>query len=1117
MRFARYMRSAQTGFSDSIGGGLSWSLVAIAFVLNALIPDVALADSKVLTTSAIELKNNESPASDLLLKGQPLDADHAADLRRQGQDLSRLNPVANDVWSNAKLSAVEHEAGFYPSEKKPPLIEFKSIIPLNPEGWFRTQVQGVGEDGKVRLFRMMLSLNTHQALMRAALLRKLGYPIQSPRWFPQVQVKFASADERKKIVSEIAIQAGLVDSKRWVLSENESEQTVLLQDVMLEPAAINVPTSFYMGNLLATHIKGRRTMRALLVPFTLLDVPESVNMYAWEAAQLINESLIFTHKYADAFQETTLDDVLWVIERLASLTRDDWREIVNAGRYPQDIEAVIYEKTLARRNNLIAYAKIQSRLRPDLVKFEYNKNITIGSVQNGKVTQERYEGYALRFTHGDPESPLRTDDIVRFLKIEAKSSSIRQLTAMVNQKLEMFPMDKLLQERSENLRRQFFDHFQSNPTKPFAQPVSTWGGLIGGVSVNASRSIVTGSYFGDQSSDFKVSLVDQVSAGARVGYFLGVDGFPKVFPGLGANLSVIRSYVHVRPIPSMEAAEKKSWSDLFVPNFLKNLGSILSPSLSEKVESRQKEMSDNITKFLDELKEGESFTITDTLAIGENASLTIPITTLLGLDPVSYASTIVLGASSNQVVLRRTTFNRENGFIKIYLQNIQSQMAGVSLDVNLWMNIMRLSFEKKWGQARTRAFHLDEKPKEEKQVSNTVLAIRGILASNNSEILEANFHPYVLNHRTQSDISQGKFLFWRWTNIEEWHRVKVRPPTDPDRDFDPKKFERTLFSHRILQRSGKNYYSFLADVLDGLVQNSKFWRPGLLAGGGGSNPKDSFFGSSRWTVTTTEAEVTKDREGNPVTTVENFWAGWDLSKQELFRTIDEIDQRVQGLGLGLPLVNRDMFHDMRKLQLYEVRTTLIVYEKGMETLRQRLLVRNGDRGTALKRVFGWDKFSGTDKEIVEKILIPLYGAKRFEDWCFTQRQGGEADRSTEIGFKGESYKCLMPWMWEVLELRRAYPSNKEERIKWATRMITHLERHLDLAKLMSFIGRDNLFFQIKISGFRTRDENGDTADYRSSTVGTYSTKDRAGVFKDFTTDYRITSSEMNASYLSEGF
>jgi hypothetical protein len=1099
-------------------GSMTIAALAVLFAGTTLSPVNANAESKALPTSAIELKNGEAPASDLLLNGQPLDADRAADLRKAGMDLSLLTPVANDIWSDTKLSAIdssaESSAATFPADST--VLEYKSLVPLNPEGWFRTQVQGVGKDGQTRLYRMLLSLNTHQALMRAALLRKLGYPVQSPQWYRQVRVRFSSDAELKKFVAEIPTQAGLVDNKRWVLNEDLGKKEVWLQDVMLEPSTITVPTSFYMGNMIATQLKGRRTMRSLLVPFTLLDAPESVNMYAWEAAQLINESLIFTHKYADAFQETTLDDVQWIAERIGRLNVADWKEIVQAGRYPPDIEAIIFEKTIARRNNILAYAKVQNRLPQELRKFDYKKQITVGSVQQGKVTQERYDGYALRFTHGDPESPLKTDDIVRFLKIEATSAGIRQLTSLVNDKLEYFPMDKLLQERSDGLRKQFFDHIQKNPTKPFVQPISTWGGPTGGISLNASRSIVTGSYFGDQSSDFKVSMVDQISAGARVGYFLGVDGYPKVFPGIGANLSVIRSYVHVRPIPSIKAADKKSWSELFVPKFMKNLGGLLSTSTAEKPEDRQKEMTDSITKFLDELQESETFTVTDSLAIGENASLTIPITTLLGLDPVSYTATISLGASANQVVLRRTTFTRENGFIKIYLQNIQSQMAGLSLDVNLWMNIMRLSFERKWGQARTRAFHLDEKPSEEVKLRNTILAIKGILSTNNSELLESNFHPYHLNHKTQADISQGKFLFWRWTNIEEWHRVKVRPPKDPTRDYDPKKFERTLFSHRILERSGKNYYSFLSDVLDGLVQNSSFWKPGLLSGGGGSNPKDSFFGNARWTVTNTEAEVTRGRESNPVTTVENFWAGWDLSKKDLFSTLDQIDSRVQRLRLGLPLVNRDTFNDMRRLQLYEIRTTLIVYEEGMEKLRKRFLVKNGDRGSGFQRFVGWDKYSGTDKAIVEKILIPMYGKQKFDDWCYMQKNSGEGGRSTHTGAHGESYDCLMPWMYEVLSLRREYPSNREERVKWATRLLTHLERHLDLGKLIQYIGKENLFYQVKISGFRTRDENGDTAEYRSSTIGTFNTKDRAGVFKDFTTDFHITSSEMNASYLSEG-
>jgi hypothetical protein len=1097
--------------TDSFSNG-ALKVIFATLLLTAL-PLQLHAESKAIATSAIALKNTENPAIDLLENGQPVDADRAADMRKAGIDLSTLTPAQSDVWSDTKLSAIEMSGSAYPTE--PVTVNYTAMVPLNPEGWMRTQVQAIGSDGQMRDYRMLMSLNAHQALMRAALLRKLGYPVQSPKWYRQLRVRFKSEAEKNTFVGQISVQAGLVDHKRWVLSEDKTKNEILLQDVMLEPSTIIVPTSFYMGSISATHVKGRRTLRSLLVPFALVDVPESVNMYAWEPAQILNENLVFTHKYADAFDETTLDDVRWVSERIGRLTREDFREIVAAGQYPADIEAIIFEKTLSRRNKLLAYAGVSKRVAE--ANFAVNLTLTTGSVREGKVTKELYDGYALRFTHGDPESPLKTDDIVRFVKIEATSSMIHQMASLVNDKLELFPMDKLLQKRSENLYSNFLNYVKSNPTKPYVQPISTWGGPVGGISLNASRSIVTGSYYGDQSSDFRVSLVDQVSAGARVGYFLGVDGYPKVIPGFGANLQVIRSYVHVRPIPSMQAASKHNWNELFVPKFMRGLSKMLEPSTAEKAEDRQKDMTDNVTKFLDELKENETFTVTDTLAIGENASFTIPITTLLGLDPVSYAATISLGASANQVVLRRTTFTRENGLIKIYLQNIQSQMAGVQLDVNLWMNIMRLSYQHKWGQAQTRAYHLEEKPSDEAKLRKTILAMKGILSSNNSELLEANFNPYNLDHRTKSEISQGKFLFWQWTNIEEWHRVKVQPPKDPEKNFDPKKFERTLFSHRILERTGKNYYTFLGDVLDGLVQNSSFFKPGLLSGGGGSNPKDSFFGNARWATTSTEAEVTKGRESAPVTTVENFWAGWDLSKAELFKTIDGIDRRLKGLGLGLPLVDRDAFNDMRRLQLYEIRTTFIIYEAGMDKIRGKFLAKGGSKGSAFQRALGWDEYSGRDKEIVEKMLIPMYGKQRFDDYCYMQANRGEADRSTATSWKAVDYDCLMPWMWKILSLRHSYPTNREERVKWATRFMTLLERNVDLSKLIEYVGKENMFYQVKISGFRTRDENGDTADYRSSTVGTFNSKNKAGVFKDFVTDFNITSSEMNANYLSEGY
>lgn len=1088
-----------------------------ALVLSTFLsPLPALADSTALPTSAIGIKNTDFPAVDLVYEGQPLDPDTAADLRKQGLDLSRLNPAPSDIWQDQSLPASDADKWNYPAPGSK--LTFHSVMPENPEDWFRSQVIYNNQ-----MYRLVISLNTHQALMRAALLRKLGYPVQSPKWLPRVTLSFPDKATKDDFIGQISTQAGLVDHARWVVSNNDTSNEIVLQDVMIEPATIVVPTAFYMGVINSTHLKDRRILRSLLVPFVLVDVTESINMFSWEAGQVVSENVILTHKFADRFTETTYDDCRWIMARIARLTRGDWGEIVEAAKYPSDISAIVLEKTIARRDNLVGLFNLRDQLDSSIVSLPYTKNVTTGYVEDGKVLRESYDGYALRFTHGDPQSPLKTDDIVRYVKIEGITAGIKQLTSMINEKLQFWTMDQIMSARSEQLRQQFFEHFKKNPFQPYSQPISTWSGPVGGPILNASRSIIAGSYYGNQSSDFKVNLVDQVSAGARVGYMLGVDGIPNVFPGVGANLMVQRSYVHVRPIPSIEAADKKSWSEIWVPGFMKNLGAMLDkPVTGKSPEENLQQMQDNLAKFLNDLKENEVFTITDSLALGANASLTIPLS--IGPDAFTFVNNIVLGGNANTIILRRTTFTRENGKLKIYLQNIQSEAMGMTLDFNFWMNITRLSYTHKWGQAKTRAYHLDESPTEEADVRNTILAVRGVLVGNNSEILESKFHPYDLDHKTESDIVQGKFLFWRWSQLEESHRVKVRPPKDPTKDFDPKDHERTLFSYKVLNREGKNYYSFLSDVLDGLVQSSNFFKPGLLDAQSGSNPRDSFMGTSKWSVVTTEAEVTKGNESNPVTIAEHYWAGWDLSKNDLFNTLDEIDARLKSLKLNLPLVDRDVFNDMRRLQLYEIRTTFIVYEEGMQKLREKLMMKNGDKGGFFDRLIGWNSFSGTDKDVVNKILIPMMGGQaKFERTCeeyWRKNRSGRDDNSTPYTSEvvhGRSYPCILPWMKDVLDLRREYPSDREERVKWGTKLITRLEQNVDLGRLMNWLGKDNFYFQVKISGFRTRDENGDTADYTSSTIGTFSTRDRAGIFRDFATDYEITSSELNASYLSEGY
>lgn len=1096
---------------------LLFTLLVSLSTLLLTAPQIALAESKAIPTAAVAQENKEDSANDLVtVDGKPIDPDYASDLRRRGTDLSLLNPREDyDVWKNAKLPA-EDLSIQYPAEGTS--LKWVARTPLSAELWFRNQVE---DEATKTTYRMVASIEIHAALARAALLRKLGYLVQTPRYYKAISLRFPNETERKDFLVQLAAKTGLYEAKRWVKKVDEEKNEVFLQGVMLEPSTIETPTSFYMAVANPTHLKGRRLYRSLLVPFCLMAIPENASAYSWEGLKIVNESLIFTHKYATAFLETNLDDVRWITERIARLSRADWKEILVAGHYPSDLVELYVEKVISQRNDYVAATGVASRLPRDIRKLEVRRLVNNATVKDSKVTQEHYADSPLRYTHGMPDSFLKFDAIKSYFKIELGSSALGQLTRAINKELEVSSPQDLWTKHLSKLQRKAQEFGHNNPGKPYIVPVTPWGGITGGFGVSATRSLVTGSYFGFESSDFKVNLVDQASERARIGIFIGIDGLPKVLPSFSSNVSLIRSYVHSRPVPSIEVAEKTPWKDIDVKGFMRGLGEMLKVSTADSAAARKKEMGESLTKFFENLKEDEAFTISDIISLDEDVTLSIPLTTLLGLEPVSYNSSLVFGAHARQAVIQRTTFVRENGLIKIYVQGINSKAAGLSFDLNFWTNIVKLSAEKKWGRARTRAYHLEEKPTDDDQLMKNVLAVKGILMANRTELLEEFPYRY-LDHKTELRVDNGKFLFWQWTTLEESHRVKLQPEAkqitkaDGSKEtINPKLFERTLFSHRILERSGRNYYAFVGDILDGASQKVKVLKPGLLTTNAGSNPKDSFWGSARWMNTRTDADVTRGAEGKLVTTVQNFWAGWHLPKTDLLQLIDVINMQTANLGIGVDLIKADTFMDLDELELYEIRSTLIAYQAAVDKLSPTLMVKDARPCQTL----GCDSFSSRDKEVVEKLLIPLYGEEKFKEYCDTERNNGPGEeRTRSIGqrYNGVNYECLMPWMKNVLELRRQSRDKPEEKIVWTNRLIHLLSANLQLDALVQALGRGNLFFQVKISGFRSGDENGDTADYTSSSVGNYNAASGTGIFDEFIKNHKITGSEMNASYLSEG-
>ena len=1069
----------------------------------------------------------KAPAIDLIDgSGRALDRDEVVDLIHSGKDVSLLDPRASDVWTPTSLPATNDERFGYPADGA--TLTYDSDLP-NSEGMMRARV--VAEDG--RAFRLVVSLNSHASLIRAALLRRLGYTISSPRYYRSIRLRFKDLDQRNLYLDGVSYGNGGVAPARWLVSTPGAEPILELSDIVLEPGRIETPP-YQWGAVSGSAIQGRRALRALIIPFVLADINESINLYSWEVGKILSNNVSLTHQYASNFADITFEDARWIVRKIAHLTRSDLAEIVAIGKYPEHVNAIVLEKMIARRDQLVSLFQLKYELPRGERKIDYNTKLTLPpDLDKGKVTQEHYEGYAGRYTIGDPNSPLRTGEITRYLTLQAMSAGIQALTTKINEQITIRSASDVVTDHQKSVIEQIIDHIRKNPKSPYEQSLGTWAGPTGGFRLNASRNLVTGTYYG---SDSPLQLVDNVSAQANVGFFMGFDGVPtKLVPGVGGNLYVQRNYIHVRPIPNAKEALKTNWKWLWVPGFMKHLGKILEPgskcptspsapgpdTLTDGTDPCQmtpaealspEQVGKNLDAFLTEMKEGELFTITDTIGMGASGTLTIPLSALISGDISGISGSFAFGANGQTAILRRTTFTRTKDGLQVYTQSVRSGAQSFSFDFNFWMNIFHTAYTTRAGAATTHAYILGDKPSEADAQRKLLVTLQSLLKHNNTDSLEENYPSYLLKHKTPSHSTRAKLLRWSWDAVEENHRLTIQPPADPEGRYKPEEQQRTFYSNRIVRRSGTNDYAFLSDIIDGFFKGY-----GYDSSASGSNPADSFLGRSKWNATTSEAETTPGHESEIFTMVERHWQGWLLSQKKLFKIFDQIEARVQSLNLPTPLFQRDFFNNLKRLEMYDIQSSLLIYEPGVSKIRQEILAARGN----------------SEQALVQK-LIDLDGREAFRNWCrqeITIRDGGNSDYGTVdskvddvMSGRGWAYECLKPWMTKVIKMSKKYPTAKEEQVRWTNDLVRAIETGLEFGKFLNWLGKENFFFQVRVSGFRKGQEDGDNTnlsgqasgnpDYLSSTIGTVGDAG-AGPLKDLATQTQITAYELYARYLSE--
>jgi hypothetical protein len=707
------------------------------------------------------------------------------------------------------------------------------------------------------------------------------------------------------------------------------------------------------------------------------------------------------------------------------------------------------------------------------------------------------------------------------------------------------------QEMAEN----FFKHMIEHPNEPYSQPISHWGGAVGGFNLTANRSLATGTFYG---SDAAIQLVDSIGFSGNLGYFRGIDGFRKVIPGMQPSISLSRNYAHIHKLTSIGGAFDVPAAELAIPVLLHDLSKILANPKSLKADPNQavsakdkaKDLSDYtqaVEDLLSHIKDGEMFTITDTLTAGAPLNLQIPIQALFPSAPVGYNHGFSIGPSGQGMVVRRTTLRRVHdettgdNYLQIYTQSLDSVTGNLTLDFNFWLNIAHFGIEKQVGTARTRVYTLKSDSKR-KQDSSKLIAnsVRSLLRSNSDSEVMANYPFYRLEHDLSENDWQFRFLFFRAKNLQERHLLRIQPPKDNDHPFNPKDFERKLFSYRELSLSGANYLSFISGIVDAASKGKL-----NFSANGGDNPAYTPYGNSHWTEYYSDAELTQGRDYLPVTILRESWAGWAISQSQLFQVFDQLDNKlsdIRALGSMISPIHRDIFAATQKLEFYNITANTVFYQSGMDRIVSAMQPTPDPWYSPRRFMESWgdDQASASDRAVFKTLMSWYGGESTYQAMCRESYKldSTEADNSRNLThvFKGNTYSCIESWAMEVLRFLRTKPTSqsvdqtsgssndtRQATLEWNTKLISLLAKKIPLSQLMKTAQKDGFFFQIQVNGFRKGDHQAKDseqreviASYVSDSVGTADQFAGVGAFANLANKTNITPYEVNALFFTGG-
>lgn len=834
-------------------------------------------------------------ASDDLIYGDTvLSSREAQDLGTINQvDLSLLEPKSNEIWSPLK-STVNDQQEIELEEGE--TLSFEGSLTSN-SGLYR--FNAIPENGS-KIYTIHLDKTLHSLLLRKNILRKLGYKIPAIKYLKKVSIRFNSVEDRETFLKKDIPENTLGSADRWVKSVDEL--TITLLDLAVTEPSENDFYNVAMG--VPTQTINSRTLRSLVIPYSLIDLYESVNQFSWINGKIDNKAAVLSHFTGNEFA-TTIEDAQWMLRRFNKLTREEIKESVEQAFFPAEISAVLVEKIISRRNSL---NRLFSEKNQDLT---YNKDINIGSdVKEGKVIQKDYPGYASRFAYGDAESPF--EQLRYYLYSKIQSNAIDNLVAKFNSYLQGYDLS---QKRAKFFQKQFEDglnHFlETGELRPIG--IDFWTSPMAGASLIFSRDIVLGNYLG---TDNLVQLADTFGASIDLGFHLGVEGIgPNVSGSVQVSTSLVRTFSHIKPVKNLKQSLKEPYKNMFVNLLKKSLKERYfslselrnSPETNEEKAKKVQALLKEIDQYLDT---GESLIMTDRFM--PTASIKVNYNTgLIGGG---------VGVGGGVTTIKRIQiYKKSPKILQIYDDSGFVRNINLSFQVKEYISILKLtgSFDKGHYKIKSYMVNLSSDLEENPNLYMNSLAVYNVLKNKNFEILDNQVKPVNLTANFKDRAFKFSLFFWKMKAIKgkTYYDLNAKDGVN-GKYFSINKDFMNGFNAESFSKQMANYY--LAEASKGNASINEE---------SDANPGDSFFGRSKTKNIRFEASVDEDKKfENKFLAISDTKQGWSLSPKQLKKMMTKVNDKFEASLFDVATI------DFKKLRLFRIGYHINLYDRGIQRL-----------------------------------------------------------------------------------------------------------------------------------------------------------------------------------------